>query len=174
LTQKSELKRIFLVLIIVGCLVLSWYFLYSNTNSEYEKEVIIFADYMINNVKASNNFYPQSGYIYAIWASSSLELPILSSSAEYTGPGLLVYVTDSYNYLEQNAESVEEYIVLSRDQGLSHLVVDGTDKRSSYFNDVYYNEEEYPYLIKEFDSRDHGYKQYKVKVFKINYNDFDS
>ena len=135
--------------------------------------MIIFADYMINNVKVSNNFYPESGFVYAVWASSSLEFPILSSAAKYNGPELLDYVKNSYDYLEEDANSVEEYIILSKDQDLSHLVVDGTDKRSSYFNDLFYNEEKYPYLIKEFDSAEHGYKQYKVKVFKINYNDFE-
>ena len=63
---------------------------------------------------------------------------------------------------------------MSREQELTHLVVDGTDKRSSYFNDLFYNEEKYTYLTKEFDSAEHGYKQYKVKVFKIDYTYFDS
>lgn len=172
LTQKSEFKKIFLVLIICGCLVLSTYFLYSNINSEYEKEVSRFADYMVNNVKVSNNFYPESGFVYGAWASSNLKFPTLSSSVDYDGPELLDYVKNSYDYLEEEAKSVKEYIILSRDQGLTHLVVDGSDKRSSYFNDLFYNEKKYPYLIKEFDSMEHGYKQYKVKVFEINYEEF--
>jgi len=173
LTQKFELKKIFFVLIIGGCLILSTYFIYLDTDSEYQKEAVIFANYMVNNVQVSNNFYPESGYIYAVWASLNLEFPILSSATEYKGPELLDYVKNSYDYLEENANSIEEYIILSKDQELSHLVVDGSDKRSLYFNDVYFNEEKYPYLIKEFDSSDHGYKQYNVKVFKINYNIFN-
>ena len=174
LTQKSEFKKIFLVLIIFGCLVLSAYFLYSNTDSSYEKEVNNFANYMVSNVKASNNFFPESGYVYGAWASSNLEFPTLSYSVKYNGPELLVFVNNSWIDLEEEAESIEEYIILSREQELTHLVVDGTDKRSSYFNDLFYNEEKYPYLTKEFDSLEHGYKQYKVKVFKIDYRDFDS
>ncbi len=173
LTQKLELKKIFLVLIVGGCLVLSIYFLYSDNNSEYEKEAIIFASYMVDNVDVSNNFYPESGFVYGAWVSSNLKFPSLSYSVKYNGPELLDYVKNSYDYLEEEAESVEEYIILSREQGITHLVVDGTDKRSSYFNDLFYNEEKYPYLTKEFDSTEHGYKQYKVKVFKINYSDFD-
>lgn len=173
LIQKSELKKMILLLIIGSCLILSGYFLYSNLDSDYEKEANNFAKYMVNNVSVSNNFYPESGYVYGNWAKSNLELPIISSSVKYSGPELLDYVKDSYDYLEVKANSVEEYIVLSRDQGLSHLVVDGGEKRSSYFNDLYYNEEKYPYLVREFDSREHGYKQFKVKVFKINYDIFD-
>ncbi len=173
LTQKSEFKKIFLVLTICGCLVLSTYFLYSEIDSSYEKEANRFADYMVSNVKVSNNFYPESGYVYSSWVSSNLEFPTLSYSIDYNGPELLDYVKNSYDYLEKEAESIEEYIILSRDQGLTHLVVDGTDKRSSYFNDLFYNEEKYQYLTKEFDSTEQGYKQYKVKVFKINYSDFE-
>lgn len=174
LTQKLELKKIFLVLIIGGCLILSFYFLYSDNNSEYEKEVIVFANYMVDNVEVSNNFYPESGLVYGAWVSSNLNFPSLSYSVEYSGPELLDYVKNSYDYLEKEAESVEEYIILSREQGLTHLVVDGTDKRSSYFNDLFYNEKKYSYLTKEFDSAKQGYNQYKVKVFKIDYTDFDS
>jgi len=173
LTQKSEFKKIFLVLIIFGCLVLSTYFLYSDMDSSYKKEVNHFASYMIDNVKVSNNFYPESGYVYGAWVSSNLEFPSLSYSVKYNGPELLDYVKNSYDYLEEEAKSVEEYIILSKEQGLTHLVVDGTDKRAPYFNDLFYNEEKYLYLIKEFDSTEHGYKQYKVKVFKINYSDFE-
>ena len=172
LTNKLKLKKIFLVLIVGACLILSVYFLYSNNNSEYEKEVNTFAKYMVNNVQVSNNFYPESGFVYGAWASSNLEFPSLSYSIVYSGPELLDYVKNSYNYLEEEAKTVEEYIILSKEQGLSHLVVDGSDKRSSYFNDLFYNEEKYPYLIKEFDSVQHGYTQYQVKVFKINYSDF--
>ena len=76
LTQKFEFKKIFLVLIIGACLILSMYFLYSNDNSKYQNEVNYFANYMINNVKVSNNFYPESGLVYGVWASSELIFPI--------------------------------------------------------------------------------------------------
>ncbi len=173
LTSKIEIKKIFLILIMGGILILSWFTLYLTIESEYEKEVNNFANYMVNNVNVSNNFYPESGYVYGAWASSNLEFPILSYTAGYKGPMLLDYIKNSYDYLEKNANSIEEYIDLSKEQGLSHLVVDGNDKRASYFNDLFYNEEKYSYLIKEFDSTEHGYKQYKVKVFRINYNDFE-
>ena len=173
--SNIEFKRIFLIGIIGSVLLLSWFFLYSNTEYDYDKEVILFANYMVSNVKVSNNFYPESGYIYGIWASSSLKYPILRSDAEYTGPQLLDYVKGTnYVYLVQSANSVEKYIELARDQNLSHLVIDNNEKRSSYFKDVFYHEEKYPYLIKEFDSIKEGYIHYNVKVFKIDYEYFNS
>jgi hypothetical protein len=175
ITQKFEFKKIFLVLIICGCIVLSAYFLYSNINSEYQKEANTFANYMINNVAVSNNFYPESGLVYGAWASSELEFPVLSSNTKYTGPNLLDYVKGTdFVYLEQSADSVKKYIELARDQNLSHLVIDSNEKRSLYFKDILFNEEKYPYLIKEFDSLKEGYIHYNVKVFKIDYDVFDS
>jgi len=53
-------------------------------------------------------------------------------------------------------------------------VIDDNEKRSSYFKDVFYHEEKYPYLIKEFDSIKEGYSYYNVKVFKIDYEYFNS
>ena len=173
--DNIEFKRIFLVGIIGAILLLSWFFLYSNTNYNYDKEVVNFADYMINNVKVSNNFYPESGVIYAEWASSNLKFPILSSDVKYTGPELLDYVKGSnFVYLEKSANSVEEYIRLARDHNLSHLIIDSNEKRQSYFKDIFYHEDRYPYLIKEFDSAKEGYRYYNVKVFKIDYEYLDS
>jgi hypothetical protein len=173
--SNFEFKRIFLIGIMGSILLLSWFFLYSNVEYDYDKEVILFADYMVSNVKVSNNFYPESGYVYGVWASSSLKYPVLTSDAEYTGPQLLDYVKGTnYVYLIQSANSVEKYIELARDQNLSHLVIDNNEKRSLYFKDVFYHEENYPYLIKEFDSIKEGYSYYNVKVFKIDYEYFDS
>jgi len=174
LISKIEIKKTLLILIMGGILILSWFTLYSTIESGYAKENAQFANHIKNNVKVSNNFYPESGYIYGAWIASNVKFPALSSSFEYTGPKLLDYVDNSYDYLEKNANSVEEYIKLGRNQGLDHLIVDGKETRSSYFNDVYNNPENYPYLIKEFDSREVGYKYYFVKVFRINYEIFDS
>ncbi len=167
-------KKIFLILLTCGILVLSWFFIYSNDETEREVEVMQFSKYISDKVEASNNFFPESGYVYGAWASSNIKFPTLSSSVTYTGPELLVYQKDTIIYLENNSESIQEYINMSRDQDLTHLIVDDNSKnRSEFFKDLYYNEDKYPYLIKEFDSFAHGYKHYHVKLFKIDYQKFD-
>jgi len=180
ITEKFEFKKIFLILMICGCIILSSYFLYSNNDSEYQKEAYTFANYMVNNVAVSNNFYPESGLVYGAWASSELKYPSLSTDVEYTGPQLLDYVKGTYFsnatnpvYLTQSADSVEGYIKLARNQNLSHLVIDDNNKRTPYFKNIFHNEEKYPYLIKQFDSVKEGYTHYNVKVFKIDYRYFD-
>lgn len=173
--NNTEFKKIFLISIVGAILLLSWFYLYSNNEYPYRNEVVRFAKYVVENVNVSNNFYPESGYIYAAWASATLKFPILSSDATYTGPQLLDYVKGrNFVYLDKSASSVHEYITLARDQNLSHLVIDDNEKRPSYFKDVFYHEEKYPYLIKQFDSTKEGYRYYNVKIFKIDYDYFDS
>ena len=67
---------------------------------------------------------------------------------------------------------MEKYIELSREKGLTHLIVDDNEKRPDFLKDVFYHEEKYPYLIKTFDSQENGYK-YHVKIFKIDYGKFE-
>jgi len=57
--------------------------------------------------------------------------------------------------------------------GLSHLIVDDRMDRPEFIQDIYYNEDEYPFLIKKFDSMDFDLK-YNVKIFEIDYEKFDS
>ena len=54
----------------------------------------------------------------------------------------------------------------------SHLVVDGGKNRAQFLNDVFYNEGNYPFLIKEYDSLHDNYK-YHVKIFRIDYEKFN-
>lgn len=55
--------------------------------------------------------------------------------------------------------------------GLSHLIVDDIMDRPKYIQDIYYNEDKYPFLIKKFDSTDFDLK-YNVKIFEIDYEKF--
>ena len=68
--------------------------------------------------------------------------------------------------------SLDEYIEFGKKEGLTHLVIDKNYNMQDFFIDVYDNEEKYQYLLKEYDSEEHGYN-YHVKKFKINYEDFN-
>ena len=61
---------------------------------------------------------------------------------------------------------------------LNHTTFPGS-YRSGYgffplgdLNDLYYNEEKYPYMEKIFDSDEMDYKEFKIKAFEINYQKF--
>ena len=52
----------------------------------------------------------------------------------------------------------------------------GVLEKGSYFfpflDNLYHNEENYPYMKKIFDSDEMGYKEFKIKVFEIDYKKF--
>ena len=71
-----------------------------------------------------------------------------------------------------NYENLENFISDSR-KDLTHLIVDENPDLPEFLQDVYYNEEKYVYLIKEFDSKEMGFEHH-IKLFKINFQKFDS
>ena len=81
-------------------------------------------------------------------------------------PGSVVQV-----YIHGN--TVEELVTNGEARGLKYI---GILEKGSYFfpflNDIYYNEENYPYMKKVFDSQEMDYEEFKIKVFEIDYKKF--
>jgi len=67
--------------------------------------------------------------------------------------------------------TLSEYIIDSKEKGLTHIVVDGK-QQPKFLNDVFFDAQKFPYLIKEYDSQDKDY-QYHVKIYKIDYEKFN-
>ena len=74
------------------------------------------------------------------------------------------YLLDPLYYLSNGNEK-------QKPVGLSHLIIDDKNNRPIFIQDVYNNEEKYPFLIKKFDSSDFNLK-YNVKIFEIDYEKF--
>ena len=68
--------------------------------------------------------------------------------------------------------SINELIDLSKNTGITHLVVDLQENRNESLIEIYNNEEQFPFLKKIFDSNDYGF-DYEMKVFEINYERFN-
>ena len=81
-------------------------------------------------------------------------------------PGRVVQVIVS-------GKTVEELVTNGQTRGLKYI---GILEKGSYFfpflNDLYHNEERYPYMGKIFDSDEMGYKEFKIKAFEIDYKKF--
>ena len=71
----------------------------------------------------------------------------------------------------KNFDSIEKFIEFGKTNRLSHLIIDKDESMPDFLINVFNNEEQYEYLIKEFDSYEYGY-DYHVKKFKINYELF--
>ena len=64
-------------------------------------------------------------------------------------------------------------------QKITHLLLDGInntkeidDELRFHLIDIFNHESKYPFLVKEYDSRENGFN-YHVKLFKINYDLYD-
>ena len=71
-----------------------------------------------------------------------------------------------------NLSSLTELINLYKDEGLEYIVVDDQKQRQEFIQDIYLEEDKFPYLEKIFDSNEHGYN-YNVKLFSIDFEKYD-
>ncbi|WP_237089279.1 hypothetical protein [Nitrosopumilus adriaticus] len=71
-----------------------------------------------------------------------------------------------------NHKNLESFISNSREE-LTHILVDDDSKLPKFLKEVYQNYEEYEYLRKVFDSKDHGF-EHQIMLFEIDFEKFDS
>lgn len=157
----------FLILIVCGILVCTIGFLeYKKIDYEHENEAFLIAQKVVSISEGINHYPPESKYIHIAEISNKW-------------PNIPMPKETSYNQSFEIAKispggytSLENYIHESKIKGLTHLVVDGKQMNANFLNDIFYNEEKYQYLVKEYDSKDEGFN-YHVKIFKINYELFE-
>jgi O-antigen/teichoic acid export membrane protein len=160
--DKIKTPNIFLVVIIGGILLTSGVFLdVKKYDYEYQKESYSIDRYIAKIANGVNDYYPEDSYILPSKLPS--KWPVLSSSINFK-PEIIPTM---------GFDSLTQYIKSSENKGLSHIVIDDHNNRLSFLSDVFYHKEKYPYLIEVYDSSEHGFK-YHVKIFKIDYNNFNS
>ena len=70
--------------------------------------------------------------------------------------------------------SVEEIINKGESYNLKYII--SNEQRNDFhgfIDDIYHQEEKYPYLKKIFDSSNQGFEKLKIKVFEIDYKKFN-
>jgi hypothetical protein len=165
-TFENRFRHTNIILIILICAVLLTSVLFLNykaTDYEDQKEAFQIAKHIYKITKVIN-YYPQGSYLDNARVASSEDFPELRKNLP---ENIRTIYFDGYNTLE-------EYINQNRNEGLAYLVIDKGDYRTRLIEDVFNHEEKYPYLEKVFDSFENGYTHYHVKIFKINFERFDS
>jgi len=165
--QKNNYKNIILIILISGILITSISFLeYKKIDAEHEKEAFEIAKYVVAHTTAVNFYSPESQYIkvaevFRDWPS----IPIHTSDGHFDikMPRVNANEYDNLNEFISNSENIV----------LSHLVIDNDSNMPNFLIDVFENEKKYPYLIKEYDSKEDSNLNYHVKIFKINYENFE-
>jgi len=164
--DKIKNHSIITTCIIIGVVILSVGFLeYKNFDYTHEREAFHVTKEIVKNGFVYNVFSPESKYIKS--AEVYDEWPLEVIFAEGQGGHIKKQTIGIHN---MNFDSLEEFLSQSKDDGLTHLVVDDK-KRIEYLSQVFNNEEDFPYLKKVFDSKQDGL-EYHVKIFEINYEKF--
>ena len=156
---QKKIRNIVMI-VIIATIVSSLVFLaIKSTDYEHEREAYEIAKHVTNTTKVINQYYPESRYIRV--TAMAEHFPVLSKDVSF-GPRVLAV----------NFNSLQEFVEQNRSNGLDHIVVDDRPYRQSFLKDVFNNDEKYPFLIKEFDSKDFGFN-YRLKIYKIDYDKFD-
>ena len=162
--QKIRNYNAISVLIVGGVIILSVGFIeYDKDDYVFERESFYIAKKVVEAEYGYNIFSPASKFIksaeiYNHWPTT-IEFGIDGHVARQT-----IGISDA------NFESLDLFLIKSEEKGLTHLVIDDRD-RPNFLKDIFLHEEEFPYLKKIYDSNDEGL-EYKVKIFRINYNSF--
>ena len=164
ITEKIKYKKLFLVLISILVISSTVGFIeYKNSDDVDQVEAYEVAKEITKLTKVIT-YYSQGGYLDNTKIIEANEFPILRKDLSSS---LMSINPDNY-------ETFQEYISSNKENGLEYVIVDKGDWRSKFLDDVFQNEESYPYLHKIFDSKDIGYKNYHAKIFKINFDEFDT
>lgn len=157
-------KNIVILIIVISLLISSIIFYeLEKINDENQKELNNIGK-IISEKEWGLNYHPTiSRYIYAN------ELPS-------TWPFVLNDVNFKTNIIRTSnftgsIGNIESYISISK-QNISHIIVDKNPNLPKFLQDVYHNEEKYEYLIKTFDSKDHGFNHH-VKIYEIDFGKID-
>ena len=115
-------------------------------------------------VTVTNVLYQESSYLKTSqtleqWPSSNTEMGLYKYK-------IILLPTDKFN-------SLNDFITESKDNGLTHIIVDNKKTRQDFLVEIFDNEDSYTYFEKIYDSKIDGFT-YHLKVFKIDYEKFDS
>jgi len=165
IVKKTKKPRTIGIIIIIGLIAASVLFSsYQLPDYEYEKESLEISYYIYDNTKGVNNYYPETKYLNFVKYDATDNFPRLSS--DFISPNIIIIDESS------SIDSIIKYVKFTQEKNLTHIVTDGYNAQPKILNDLFFNEDDYPYLEKEFDSMDHGFT-YHIKIFRVNFQIID-
>ena len=166
LGEKFRREKLVGTLVVCGILISSIGFLdYEKIDYEYEKESYLIAKEIKAIAGGINHYVTGSKYIHIAEIEHNWPVIPLPKETPYDQTYEIKKISPN------KFSTLVEYIQSSKDKGLTHIVSDGNQDTAKFLNNVFYDEKRFPYLIKEYDSREHGF-QYHVKVFQIDFEKF--
>ena len=174
-------KSIFLVTVVSVVLLLSSTFTmgigefgYGLPNSALEREKVKFTEYLVENFdgRILRDEVVNDYLAYVNLTSDDNDFKTFKSPRG-KNPYPDLYEPGKVVRMSVYGKTIEELVTNGEPRGLKYI---GILEKGSYFfpflNDLYYIEENYPYMKKVFDSDEMGYKEFKIKIFEIDYKNF--
>jgi len=174
---SDKQKTIFLVIILSAALLLSLSFClrYDSTDVTLESEKYDFGEYVIQNLNG-NSLREWGGsldYLRYIYVEKSPQ-QFFNCDVEYNKK--LCGYNKENGFLQPitiTGSSVNEIISKGQSYDLKYIFVNKEKNNfHGFIDDIYSQEENYPYLTKIFDSTEYGYEKLEIKVFEIDYKKF--
>ena len=176
-TEKQ--RSIFLIIFIIIIIILSGYFTivhFGKPDLVLENEKIEFAKFVVNNLhgKILRDFGPAMDYFfYYTITDSPGEFKTYKINSDIKQYQKLTAESDPFDTIFIYGESLQDIIINGKEHELRYII---SNENSQFFypflDEIYHVEENYPYLIKVFDSNERGYQKLKLKVFEIDYDKF--
>ena len=169
--NRFKKQNLVLVLLVIGILISSSIFMqFKMWDMQHETEAYMIAEYISENTMGVNQYYPESVYIIpAQIPKLTQELQSYFFLEREDKISIKSSTLDRINIIPtKNLSSLNEFVEYGQNIGLSHIVIDDNKKRPDFLKDVFKNEEKYPYLVKQYDSKENNFS-YHVKIFKIDY-----
>ena len=173
-TKKQ--KNVFLVLVLITVLILSiWFTLrYEQTDPTLENEKYRFAEYVMQNFNGNSlrEFGGSLDYLKLQYVLNSIDG---FKNCKWHSTELCNYDKDNgyLRIITITGNSVEEIVRTGENYDLKYIISnEGKNEFHGFVDEIYFNEEEFPFLVKIFDSTNEGFEKLKIKVFKIDYEKF--
>ena len=156
---KYDIKRIFPGIIFVVVISSFIFVELRNQDFEYESDMYNASLFLVDEAEGVNNYHKNK---YVKVAELQQSWPELLPKVEN---GRMEMSTKKFRV--EGFDNPIEYIKFNKDRGLTHLLIKEGDKKG-FFDDIYTNEKNYPFLEKIYDTNNSNIKT-KYKIFKINY-----
>ncbi len=156
-------KSNIIIVIIISLIIMSslLFYDYKKIDYDHEKESFEIMKEVSLKVEGVNNLPTESRYLTTIQTINQWPTPYSE----------IKFNIEIISY--ENEKNLEDWILKSRDKGLTHIIIDSNEQRPDFLKEIFFEETKYSYLEKIYDSKNEGFS-YQLKVFEINYKLFES
>jgi len=155
--NEKKFKNILLISLILGLSLTSFYFLQERQpDPDYLLEKERIGKYITNNLEGTVTGANWNFIFHNINKSAGNLIFDKETEIKLITPSFII--ESEYELIKYLIENEINYLVIS----------DEPDKRFLIFSEMYFNETDYEYLSKIFDSDNHDYEKYRVKIFVVD------